>query len=189
MKRYTRLRVTVEHRLSSIAQTLAQTLQCESVEFHSRQSGHDLYIAPDGDHVTFHFSDPLLTKYGFSGVPYHIPRNVGDICHVVRAAARYYHYLRRGSEQRVLGKKVHVEFTRVNPLEDEYDDDLNQIYQAEGENLNCDGVVDVVVEKDAMYGMKIVNGWNIPVYLAVFYFDQSDLSIGTYPNSDTSHLC
>jgi hypothetical protein len=179
LERYTPLRVDIAQ---SVIRKLAQGLQCESAE---GQSSHDLSIALDGDHVTFHPSDPLLTKYGFSGVPYRIPSNVVDICHVVSAATRYYHYLRRSSEQRVLGKKVHVEFTRVNPLEDEYDDDLNQLYQAEGENLNHDGVIDIVVEKDALYGMKIVNDWNKPIYLAIFYFDQSDFSISVYLNSNT----
>ncbi len=48
-----------------------------------------------------------------------------------------------------------------------------------GDNLNIRGVIMVDVDEDAIYGFKITNTTSVPLYVSMFYFDVSDLSIST----------
>ena len=42
-----------------------------------------------------------------------------------------------------------------------------------------EGLYKYMVEEPAKYGFKISNNSKVPLYAALFYFDASDLSVGT----------
>ena len=57
---------------------------------------------------------------------------------------------------------------------DDYDDDFNPIVKPVGDNLNVEGVVDLVVNTDDLYGIKLVNNSAYDLYPSLFFFDNSD---------------
>ncbi|PBK98277.1 hypothetical protein ARMGADRAFT_1008727 [Armillaria gallica] len=48
------------------------------------------------------------------------------------------------------------------------------------EKLNVEGVIMIDVDEDAIYGFKITSTTSVPLYVSMFYFDVSDLSINSY---------
>jgi hypothetical protein len=58
-----------------------------------------------------------------------------------------------------------------------YNEDFSPITVPVGENLNAGGIVDIVVNPDDIYGIKLVNNSALNLYPSLFFFDNSDLSI------------
>jgi hypothetical protein len=142
-----------------------------------------LDIAIEDDHIVFNILTPLVTKFGLTRIPYRIRPNIDDVSPVLRASAHYHWHLHRHPKNNALQNKVSVEFMRLNQLKGEIGDDVeffehgNPVLKAD-ENLNRCGLVDIVVDNKAMYGIKIINNMNMGLYPYLFFFDNSDFSIG-----------
>ncbi|KAB5591938.1 hypothetical protein CTheo_4616 [Ceratobasidium theobromae] len=54
-------------------------------------------------------------------------------------------------------------------------------------NLNTDGVVNLIVQDTDLYGFKLINVMNVPLYVRMFYFDTTDFSIGDMFGHSTSN--
>ena len=80
---------------------------------------------------------------------------------------------------RVLENYIQLDFKKLKELE-EYDEDFNTVLEAVGDNLNVSGIVDLVVDPDDMYGIKLINTSDLDLYPSLFFFDNSDLSICKY---------
>lgn len=61
----------------------------------------------------------------------------------------------------------------------ELTDELKEVWKPDpnGDNLNSGGVIMVDVGEN--YGFKLTNTTLVPLYVSMFYFDVSGLSIGT----------
>jgi len=57
---------------------------------------------------------------------------------------------------------------------------LQPVIQPIGPNLNRENIIDLQVQSDKMYGMKIINNSDMALYPSLFFFDSSDLSITSY---------
>lgn len=141
-----------------------------------------LGIASENDKIVFNILNPLVTKYGLKRIPFQLNPVVDDIRRVFRAAGHFNWHLRRNGESQFLRNNVHFEFTRLRDSDEAEadDDDDGTGFTPEGPNLIEEGVIDIVVDEDDMYGMKIINTSSRPLYVSVFYFDNSDLSITSY---------
>ena len=131
----------------------------------------------DGE-VVVNVLNPLVTKYGLVRMPSRIQPEVNRVYSVMRAAAHYHWHLRRQGTSD-LQNGIQIEFNAVVLI---YDDDLNYVVTPVGPNLNVDGVVDIIASNRTMYGVKIINNTSRALYPSLFYFDNSDLSIGTTLN-------
>ena len=136
----------------------------------------ELDIAIDGDHVVFNILNPQVTLFGLKQMPFRVEPTYEDVYPVICASAHYYWHLRRNNTSNVLQNQVQLEFKKMQEL-DEYDEDFNPIFAPTGDNLNTAGVVDIVVDPDDMYGIKLVNNSALDLYPSLFFFDNSDLSI------------
>jgi hypothetical protein len=136
----------------------------------------ELDIAINGDHVVFNILNPQVTLFGLKQMPFRVEPTYEDVYPVIRASAHYYWHLRRNNTSNVLQNHVQLEFKKMQEL-DEYDDDFNPIFAPTGDNLNAAGVVDIIVDPDDMYGIKLVNNSALDLYPSLFFFDNSDLSI------------
>jgi len=113
-------------------------------------------------------------------MPFRMESTYDDVYPVIRASAHYHWHLRRNNTSRRLQNYIQLEFKKVEELEDEYDDDFNAIIKPVGDDLNVAGVVDIVVNTDDMYGIKLINNSALDLYPSLFFFDNSDLSISSY---------
>lgn len=72
-----------------------------------------------------------------------------------------------------------MEFNRLEDT-DAVDDDLEPVYKPIGDDLNKDGVIDIVADKVTQYGITVRNLIKVPLHVSLFYFDCSDLKIASY---------
>jgi hypothetical protein len=130
----------------------------------------DLGVAFEDGHVVFDIKDPNVTAHGLHRMPFRVLPIIEDVSRVISAAAHYYWHLRRVGHAKFIQNTIEVEFTKLS-------DGDTLMRKPDGPNLINAGVVDLVVNKDDIYGMKITNNGDIPLYASVFYFDNSDFSI------------
>lgn len=117
-------------------------------------------------------------------IPFRIIPNVNDIYPVIRAAAHYHRHLHRINKEASLRNQVRIEFMKLK-YEEDYDEDFNLITRIDGPNLNIGGIVDIVVNKDSMYGTNIINDTDLVLFPYLFFFDNSDFSISESPFAST----
>ncbi|KAI0309170.1 hypothetical protein OF83DRAFT_1159204 [Amylostereum chailletii] len=56
----------------------------------------------------------------------------------------------------------------------------------DSDNLNRDGLFTVFVDDGDKYGFKVINNLRVSLYVSLFYFDVSDLSIASYYQPGTA---
>ncbi|KDQ61082.1 hypothetical protein JAAARDRAFT_67479 [Jaapia argillacea MUCL 33604] len=137
----------------------------------------EMGIDIQGKEVVFDILDERLTKFNLHRIPFSAPLDSSILHPILDAAAHFHWHLRRTDEGHNLRGKVRLVFTEVKKVDGLLTEDLHPVTQGIGENLNVDGVINLVSSRDRMYGIKIVNDSSIPLYAALFYFDNSDFSI------------
>ena len=179
-----RLHIAMDTTLVNIFETLAPRIGPSSpgqrrilfVEKTDAELGLEL---EDGQ-IVVNILNPLVTKYGLVRMPSssRIQPDVDQVYPIMRAAAHYHWHLRRQGTSD-LQNGIQIEFKAV---EFTVDDDLNDIGCPVGPDLNVGGVVTITASDRVMYGVRIVNNTALALYPSLFYFDNSDLSIGTTLN-------
>ncbi|KAG6914882.1 hypothetical protein DXG01_014761 [Tephrocybe rancida] len=146
----------------------------------------DLVIGTRGGLVQFEVTDPICRHYGLAHMPY-LDVRVGDqesdylMC-ILRSAADFYRHLHHSrTKEPSLTQRVDVECLELERSK-KLNKDLNSVYVPKRgcHNLIIDKTITISVHEEKIYGFKIINKSNDPLYVALFYFDVSDLSIVTY---------
>jgi hypothetical protein len=130
----------------------------------------DLGIAFENGRIVFDIKDPNVTVHGLHRMPQSVRPINAHVSRVISAATHYYWHLRRVGHAERIQNIVKVEFTKLSN-----DDILAR--EPDGPNLIKAGVVNLVPDDSDIYGMKITNNGNVPLYASVFYFDNSDFRI------------
>ncbi|CCM00513.1 uncharacterized protein FIBRA_02547 [Fibroporia radiculosa] len=186
-----RLHIVMDEMLVTVFEALGKEMQRTDPARRSimlvEKEKAELDIALENGSVVFNILNPLVTQYGLTRMPFVVEPTVDAVQPVIRAAAHFYWHLRRKSAKGVLQKWVDIEFTQLIDSEEEYDDELQPVLRPYGPNLNRDNVIDLRVKDSARYGLKITNRSNVALYPALFYFDNSDLSIESYYQPPTAN--
>lgn len=147
-----------------------------------RDDAPDLVVTVGDNHVHFEIMDERARKHGLMHMPFKVEINDAEAIHrVLQSSADFYWHLHRSSQGSPLAGKVGLECTKLIETGD-YTDDLEEVLMPEpsGKNLYDGNVIKVDVDEEAMYGFKITNTSAVPLYVLMFYFDISDLSISSY---------
>ncbi|KAF9472030.1 hypothetical protein BDN70DRAFT_844906 [Pholiota conissans] len=135
-------------------------------------------IAEENGKAVFLIRDQRITQYGLTRLFESAELAVEDLIPILKAAAHYYWKINRTNVDPDISTKVQVEFYR---LEDLTEDDFGESeFTPSGTNLYHDNIVEFVVEEDCPYGLNLINNSPYDLYPYMFYFDNSDLSIGAY---------
>jgi len=138
----------------------------------------DLEFTLEEESVVVNLLDSVVTTLGLTvRIPFFIMYIVSTF---IRAASHFYWHLRRKSDTQAFHKKIQVEFTEVVQSEEEYDDHLRPIFYPVGPNFNHENIIDIRIQQGKMYGIKIINNSDVALYPFLFFFDNSDFSIGQY---------
>ena len=176
-----RIRIGSDPNLRSLCEALAKEMEAAhsaQPKFTLINDGQaDLEMAFEGGSIVLNILDPLVRAYGLNRVPFTVEPTVKAIGCVIRKATHYFWHLRRTGDSEILTNQVEVEFMTLETVEDEYDDELNFLRRPNGPSLIENGQVDIVVDEKIIYGIKITNNSEKDLYLSLFYFDNSDLSI------------
>ena len=180
-----RLHVAKRKRLAFIFEELVREMQHARPDrpriLRVEKEQAELSIELDGKMVVFNILDEHVTVFNLRRIPFTVQLDVRILLPIIDAAAHFRWYLRGIGQSRTLQNKVRLEFTKVEQVIGKYDEDLHPVIEQAGDNLNQDGVINLTASAQDMYGMKILNNTSIPLHAALFYFDNTDLSISGYP--------
>ncbi|KAK0218645.1 caspase domain-containing protein [Armillaria fumosa] len=179
-----RLFVQSNERFPGVFERIANDMQAGKRGFRlvkSRDDEPDLVLAADGDVIYFEIMDKLCRQHGLIRMPFGVDIDDSDaLRRILQSSADFYWYLRHSSKRNILPEST-LECTQLKGT-GEYTDELMEILMPDpnGHNLNVGGVIMVNVDEEAIYGFKITNPMSVPLYVSMFYFDVSDLSISSY---------
>ncbi|KAI0032857.1 caspase domain-containing protein [Vararia minispora EC-137] len=129
--------------------------------------------------ILFDLTDGLITGYGLTRLYYSVPPDASMLYPVLQASAHFFWHLRRSPDKNLLRSKVDILFQRLEAT-GHLTDELDDIYEPKGPNLIRDGVVDLEADEQTKYGVTIINKIGVPMFVSLFFFDCSDLSITAY---------
>jgi hypothetical protein len=179
-----RLHTATNKAIIGVFQAIVQEMQYTGSEFRRillvEKDKAELDISLEDGCVVFKPLNTLVTQWGLTRIPFRVSASIAEVNTIILASAHYFWHLRRTNTKRSLQNRVRIEFTRLKELDDEFDDDFNPLITPDGPNLNINGTVDLIVDHNAMYGVKIVNDTDLALYPSLFFFDNSDLSISKY---------
>lgn len=160
----------------------------ESIYLVDKPDDADFELAMENEKVIFFFRDQRVTQHGHTRLFEGVESVPEELAHVLKAAAYFYWKLNRTNNNPVISSGVQVELYKLLPPNirrfNEDGDGLKPI----GPNL-YGTVMEVVADENIPYGFKLTNNTAYDLYLNVFYFDLSDLSIGeSYPRLSTRRL-
>lgn len=187
-----RLHIVADKGLKKIVKCLLNTMDASATDQPRivlvRRAMAELEVAFKGNEMVFNILDPLVNRHGLEHVPLRVPTTIDSIYSIICAAARYRWHLRRSAYISKLQNKVQVELFRLNSNLEEDDEDFAVSLVPDGPNLISGGVVDLLVDEkeESLYGMRVSNSSRHPLYLELFYFDNSDFSIS---KSISCHYC
>jgi hypothetical protein len=143
-------------------------------------------MALENGKVVFNIYDPDVTKYGLTRMPRTLEPTVEAISPVIRAAAHFYWHRRRTLQigRRGLAKKVEIKVTelKLESANIEYEKLKPGPVVVYGP-ITCGdwkGGKEFDLQTGTLYGWRIINDCEVPLYPALFYFDNSDWSISEY---------
>lgn len=143
------------------------------------ESAH-ISVALDKDgKVIFNILNDLCVQHGLTRVPFSLDLTVESIYPVISSAARFFWHLHRSSDppDDLFHGKIDVQMLRLRTHF--HNKPGNQPYiPIDEHNLIKSGIADFVVDDDSIHGFKITNNTDMKLFCAVFYFDNSDFSIG-----------
>ncbi|KZV60770.1 hypothetical protein PENSPDRAFT_328057 [Peniophora sp. CONT] len=187
----TALRLDVPHALKALVQSAIELLKAErgglELDIIAGLDDTDLSFYDCDGAVHYAIHDPDIRDggkhelYGVSST-----HDVPGVYSVLRAASHFFWHLRRGqSFTPAYHSHITVEIYTLKPVENE----IGPHYvQRTRENLRS-GVLEAVDSPRMIYGLKIENKSPVDLYLWVFYFDCSDLSITSYYRPPWSPGC
>ena len=147
-----------------------------------RDQGAEFGMALENGKVVFNIYDSDVTKYGLTRMPYILEPTLEALSPVIHAAAHFYWHRRRTLKTgRGLAGKVKIEVTELQLESVEYDDELKPVI-VYGPTASGDrkGGKEFDLRTETAYGWRIINNCEVPLYPALFYFDNSDWSISEH---------
>ncbi|CCM00516.1 uncharacterized protein FIBRA_02550 [Fibroporia radiculosa] len=185
-----KVHVALDEKLTFIFQALAKEMQRTDPARRTiipveKKEAAKLDIALEDGSVVFNILHSVTSQYGLTRMPCTIKPSFNAVQLVIYAAANFYWHLDRKSTSGSLQNFVNIEFKRLKKLR-EVDHDGYNVLLEDGPNLIRSSVIDLQVDDTAQYGLKIINNSKVPLYLSVFFFDSSDLSIDSWYEPPTA---
>ncbi|KAF5341816.1 hypothetical protein D9611_001450 [Ephemerocybe angulata] len=131
-------------------------------------------VAEGNKQVAFNVLETRATDYGFTRMPYTVDCVTDDLHRVLRAASHYHLHLNLEHFNNKIKEGIKIEFYALEDKEDEYGEDYREPV---GPDLYRDGKVEIDVDDETRYGMKITNSTPFNLHFACFFFDHADFSI------------
>lgn len=152
----------------------------------------DLVVSAQDSRAQFHIMNKICRQYGLTRMPFD-SISVDEtrlLFSILCSAADFYWYLNHSNVDQSTYFSIcdiNVQCLKLVPSGG-YNDYLEQILKPDpnSRDLNNDGEILINVDEEAIYGFRITNNSKLSLYAAFFYFDASDLSIGSYKHISLS---
>ncbi|KAK0187315.1 caspase domain-containing protein [Armillaria mellea] len=180
-----RLYVELDKRFLVVFKQIVAQMQAGKGRIHlvdSRDDKPDLVVAVDGGVVHFEIMHDICRQHGLTRMPSTVDINDSDtIQHILRSFRDFHWHLHRSCLQGPLDGKITLECTKLK--ETGLFKGLRAVLAPDGGNLHKESKILIDVDEKVNYGFKITNAdpeIDVPLYVSIFYFDYSDLSIKLY---------
>jgi len=120
--------------------------------------------------------DVRARAHGLTRIPYPIEANVDRIHSFFNHAAHFFRHLSMDPTAGHVPNRITFEFMQVDATDD-FDDDGYPLMGPTGPNLIKSDIIDVVVDKNRRYGMRVTNNTSRDLYPYAFLFSNSTLKI------------
>lgn len=172
-------------KLLSIYKKLQHDLEDVALEKDLQTANIEITTVTEGK-VSFTFRSlphPRLSPFKWKQVvDIDVSRQAAELVHFLSKTAHFYRELKLADNDSDISSNVEVKFFKLKPLGD------NNFEPVRAENFCKDGIVTVVHDPDALYGIELVNKTKFALYANLFYFINKDLSIGMFPFQSISCL-
>ena len=125
--------------------------------------------------VVTEITDARVTTYQLTKIS-HSPTKLEQMHNLLRSAAHFYRHLAPVPTNIYIPSKITFEFMEVEYAE-ELDEDGNSLMRAVGPNLIKNDIIDIVVDRKKMYGMRVTNNTRWDLYPYAFLFSTRTLCI------------
>lgn len=195
-----RIHVEENERISFFLKALAEEMQKPNrirkislVE--ESQATFDFILEQDS--VRIRILDPRTRQLGLTHIEYLVDLSNRALISVLEAAAHFNWHLNRTNRANVRGalsEKVHIELVELKSDRFGFSMDVFRPKDDPPKNLIKNNIIDLpiesisddFVETKSVYGFNIRNNSKVPLYVSLFYFNASDLSITPYFLSSTA---
>jgi hypothetical protein len=178
-----RFYIPLKNRLLPCYQALVELMRGNHAELEnivlvdSPRKAH-IEIAEENDMAIFLIRDERITQYGLTRLCDGVELTVEAIVPVLKAAAHYYWKINRTNANTDVSTNIEVDFYKLEDLSLDTDSFGTSELVPIGSSLYHHNLVEFVVEEDCPYGLKLTNNGPYDLYPYVFYFDNSDMSVG-----------
>lgn len=163
---------------------MMETTRRQFVLVDSRDAQPDLVITlKNGNQAEFEIMDPMSRNAGLTRMPFSVPADPYTLHPLLCSASDFYWHLHRSNKATSIKLSLKIDFECFKLTKTgQYDERFREIWMPDpdGGNLQAGGLMTIYVDDEAIYGFKVTNKTNIPLYAALFYFDMSDLGIAIY---------
>ena len=154
--------------------------QFRNIELVSSASDSDLEVVRDGDSYALAYHDERITRHGLQRLFHRVNATVEDMVPFLKAASHYFWELNRTTNNPTVTNGVRLEIFKLTESQFEFDGFGRPEMAPTGPNLFDGTTFDFVVEEDVPYGIRLTNDTPYDLFPNLFYFDNSDLSIGKW---------
>ncbi|KAF8752567.1 Caspase domain [Rhizoctonia solani] len=136
--------------------------------------------------TTFTLKNPVLVEHRIETLPSPdyptIPPEAERVIPVLTSLSQWDWHLRHTPDVRPFHKMIDIEFYQLQ-MTGEYTDEGNPVLVPEGNNLNADGVADIIANLENYYGFKVVNRSRENLYVSMVDFSgQWEHPVADTPN-------
>lgn len=159
----------------------AEQLRTESADRPSfqvvKENPHLIVTASEGK-VCFEITDEICRTAQLMEIPHRSSMDSATMTNILLGVANFYWNLRRTTSRNDIISRTKIQLECY-----ELADDINGGMSCTGNNLFVDGAIQVYItdDEEKAYGISIENpAHNLPLFVSIFYFNMSDLSIGEF---------
>ena len=143
----------------------------------------DMIVELEDMNAIFFTNLETVTKHGFRKLPHVVIADAEAVSEVLLLASRWkFHFTQCSPEH--WSRDIHLEFVHLERDGDKVDDMGCVVLRRnpDAKDLLVDNVVDILIDPEVndFYGVEIRNETEKDLYVSLFTFDVSDLSIGMY---------
>lgn len=176
---YVRIHVAPDEALMDLARQIERAEAIHRIVQLVERDQAEIGIARVGNgNIVFNIFNSEVTKHGLTRMPFILEPTLQVVSPIIRAAAHFHFHLRRTKTDAEvnLANHVEIEMAELRLAQDNAYDNEDQVWYPS--NWQRGKIFDLPIEDSGtVYGWRITNHSNKPLYPALFYFDNSDLSI------------
>lgn len=179
-----RLLVDLDSDLVGVLASLGEQMRAEypgkpSFQVATRDEHPHLVVTANKGRLRFEITDKMCRHAGLLEIPHTSLTDRETMTRVLRGIADFYWNLNRtpSDNRTILGTKIQLECYELE--QEDPADKFSGVMKCTGANLFVDGVIQAhTSDEEKVYGFRIENMTSIPLFVSMFYFNMSDLSIG-----------